>query len=160
MRPAGQDNWKIISITAHRDVSGQDQSLIRSAMKRLVENQTIDAIYVGGARGGDTIALRAASEYRTGSRPWLAVVVPDTVSKQPFEASQWFHLADDVIELGNRITPDDGFSAYQIRNEFLVHVATSLVAFYNGKSGGTGNCVAFATSQGVVVHTIPVRGKV
>lgn len=160
MRPAGQEDWKIISITAHREVSGQDQSRIRSSMKVLVENPTIDAIYFGGARGGDTIALRAAHEFRTGERPWLAVVVPDTVRQQPFEAKQWFHLADDIIELGNNITPDNKFSAYHIRNEYLVHVATSLVAFYSGKkTSGTGRCIDFAKSHGVVVHVIPVSGK-
>jgi len=129
-------------------------------MKLLVQNPTVDAIYVGGARGGDTIALQAAAEFRKGSRPQLVVVCPDTEAAQPFQARQWFHLADEVIELGNPITREDGFESYRIRNKYLVDHCTTLVAFYNGdKDTGTGHAVQYAESLGVVVRTVPIVGR-
>lgn len=157
MRPADRADWKIVSVTAHRKISIPDQPRVRSAMKVLVQNPTIDAIYFGGALGGDTLALRAAAEFRTGPKPRLVVVLPDTEAAQPFAARQWYHLADEVIELGYTITQDDGFQAYHRRNEYLVNICTSLVAFFSGqKKSGTGSTIDYARSLGVVVHEVPV----
>jgi len=157
MRPAGQEHWKIISITGHRELSGKDTSRVRSAMKLLVENPTVDAIYFGGALGTDTIALRAAAEFRKGNKPRLVVVVPDTEEAQPFHARQWIHLADETVELHHPITASDGFSAYKKRNEYLVDICTALVAFYSGKKqSGTGHAVQYALSNGVLTHEVRV----
>lgn len=157
MRPEDRKNWKIISITARREVSPRGTVTIRKAMQALVANETIDAIYFGGARGGDTAALRAAAKARKGRCPWFTVVVPDTEDSQPFAARQWFHLADEVVELGHPITKDDGFQAYHRRNEYLVDICTSLVAFFDGtETGGTWSTIQYAQSVGVLCHRIPV----
>jgi hypothetical protein len=158
MRPADREHWKIISLSGHRNVSLKDESRIVAATKTLVNNPTIDAMYFGGALGADTISLRAAATYRVGKRPHLVVVCPNTRNHQPVDARKYFHLADEVIELGYEITRDDGFKAFKLRNEYLVDVASSLVAFYSGKrNSGTGHAVGYAESLGLSVYKIPVE---
>lgn len=127
-------------------------------MKTLVGNASIDAIYFGGARGADTEALKAALEFRADKRPWLVVVVPDTVSRQPRETHEWTRKADEVIELHAAITKDDGFASFKKRNVFLVDIASFLVAFWAGDySTGTGHAVRYAEKDGLVVYKIPIR---
>lgn len=55
----------------------------------------------------------------------------------------WFHHADE-----HSIYICDQFSiqAYQKRNEAMVDKADSLIAVWDGSSGGTANCVAYARS--------------
>ena len=63
-RPADRLDWEIASITAHRDLAPSDAAVIQGAMQTLVAHPSVDAIYFGGARGGDTIALQAALYFR------------------------------------------------------------------------------------------------
>lgn len=160
MRAPDRLDWKIVSITGHRNLDVSSRSKVRSAMKALVGNPSIDAIYFGGADGADTEALRAALQFRVGTRPWLVVVVPDTVRAQPASTRDWTYQADEVIELGNPITSEDHFSSYRKRNEYLIDCGTSVVAFFNGNyKSGTGQAVRYAERDGVVVLKIPVKGS-
>lgn len=148
---------KIAAITGHRDLSPKDLNRVQTAMRGLVHNPTIDAIYFGGAIGADTEALRAALTYRTEKRPWLVVVTPDTVEHQPGPTQVWSRQADELIELKNPITSNDKFASYRIRNQFLVDACTLLVAFWNGNyKSGTGSAVRMAERQGKPVHRIPL----
>lgn len=157
MRPPERQAWKIASMTGHRDLSPKDLYRLQTAMKGLATNPTIDAIYFGGAMGADTEALRTALEVRVGARPHLVVVVPYTVYHQPSSTHQVTHSADEVIELGNKITADDRFASYQIRNQYLVDVCSLLVAFWNGNyKSGTGSAVQMAERQGKPIHRIPM----
>jgi hypothetical protein len=157
VRTKGREHWKIISLTGPRNVSLRDERRIWDATKTLIANSTIDAIYFGGALGADTVSLRSASANRQGKRPHLVVVCPNTQNHQPSAARQYFHLADEIIELGYEITRDDGFKAFKLRNQYLVDVATVLVGFYSGKrNSGTGHAISYAESLGVSIRKIPV----
>lgn len=146
---------KIAAITGHRLVHSRALDRIQKAMHLLIDNSTIDEIYFGGAKGTDTEALRAALQYRKGRRPRLVVVVPDTIDSQPSNTRHWTDSADEVIELGNPITDEDGYSSYRIRNEYLVNVCTFLVAFFNGDfKTGTGQAINYATRIGKPVYQI------
>lgn len=161
MRPPDREKWHIVSITAHRKVSPADSRRIHVAMKHIMALTHIDAIYFGGARGGDTEALKGALHFRAKgpARPRLVVVVPNTLGRQPFETHEWTQQADEVIELKNPITPDDGFNAYTVRDQYLVDIATSLVAFWNGNyATGTGKTVRMAERDGLVVTRIAIQG--
>lgn len=147
---------KAVAISGHRDVSPEDVRRIWAVMKVVVENKTIDEVWVGGARGTDDEALKAALHYRKGSRPKLVVVVPDVIAKQPRECWEAIHQADEVIELRNEITHDDGFASFQLRNEFMVDHAAALIAFWSGKRSGTGNAVAYAKKIQCPVRVIQV----
>ena len=157
-RPADRMDWEIASITAHRDVTASDVAIIQDAMRTLVAHPDVDAIYFGGARGGDTIALQAALYFRQGQRPWLTVVVPDRVESQPEETRAWTRQADEVIELRNAITSKDHFISYTIRDRYLVDVASYLVAFFNGNhKTGTGKTVRMAEKVGLLVYHVPLK---
>ncbi len=161
---AEPEHWHIVSVTAHRATAGSstlssdDIHKIHICMKKVVSLPHIDAIYFGGARGGDTEALKAALHFRGGSpRPYLVVVVPDTLLKQPFETHTFSRKADEIIELKHPITPTDGFSAYSKRDQYLVDVATSLLAFFSGNyASGTGKTVRMAEEVGLVVTKIQI----
>lgn len=157
-RPPDRLNWRIASVTAHRDIGAGDLPLIHAAMRMLVGHDDVDAIYFGGARGGDTEALKAALYFRgVNPRPWLTVVVPETLDQQPSETHFWSKKANEVIELRNPITKDDYFKSYTIRDRYLVDSATFLVAFFNGDyKTGTGKTVRMAEKDGLEVHRIPI----
>lgn len=158
VRPPDRERWHIVSITAHRALSADDISRIHTTMKYVLQRAHIDAIYFGGARGGDTEALKAALHWRGNTkRPHLVVVVPDTVSKQPYETHAWTRQADEIIELNNKITRDDGFASFTKRDRYLVDVATSVLAFFSGNyASGTGKTVKMAEDDGLAVTKIKV----
>jgi hypothetical protein len=111
----------------------------------------IDVIYFGGARGGNTEALRAALHFRgDAKRPKLIVVVPDSLARQPLETQIWSKKADAVVELNHPITKEDGFAAYGKRDQYLVDRATTVLAFFSGNyATGTGKTVRMAETKGV-----------
>lgn len=155
-RPPERLHWYIASITGHRELGPKSLSRLRAAMRGLAQNPRVDAIYFGGARGSDTEALKAALEYRQGKRPWLVVVVPDYLKNQPWDTRKWSQKADELIELGNPITPEDRYQSYHTRNEYLVNVCSFLVAFFNGNYAcGTGHAVRFAEKDGLQVFKVP-----
>jgi hypothetical protein len=160
VRPPGRLHWKIVSITGHRSLSPTDKTIVRKGIQALVNNKTIDAIYLGGARGVDTEALKAALELRTDKRPWLTVVLPDTISDQPLDTREWTRKADEIIELRNPITKDNKYVSYRIRNQYLVDICMFLVAFFNGDyRSGTGQAVRMAEKVGLFVYKVPVSGR-
>jgi hypothetical protein len=160
VRPADRIHWKIVSVTGHRSLTAKDLDRVRKGAQALVSNPTIDAIYFGGAKGVDTQALKAALEFRTDKRPWLVVVVPNTVEDQPWDTRVWTRKADEVIELHNPITKDNKYASYRIRNQYLVDICMFLVAFFNGDyKSGTGQAVRMAEKDGLSVYKIPVTGK-
>jgi predicted Rossmann fold nucleotide-binding protein DprA/Smf involved in DNA uptake len=155
-RPPERLHWYIASVTGHRELGPKSLARLRSAMKGLAQNPRIDAIYLGGALGSDTEALKAALEYRQGKRPWLVVVVPDRLKNQPWHTRKWSQKADELIELGNQITAENQWRSYKIRDEYLVDVCSFLVAFFNGDySSGTGYTVRYAEKDGLQVFKFP-----
>jgi uncharacterized phage-like protein YoqJ len=149
--------WKVASISGHRSIGPNSKKRVWNAVKLLVENSTIRAIYFGGARGVDNEALKAALYYRKGAYPRLIVVIPNTIEEQPTETRQWTTRADEVIELKQVITSEDGYLSYRKRNEYLVDHGTFLVAFFNGNfKSGTGQAIRYAEKLGKPVYKISV----
>lgn len=157
MDPVPKSIPKMVGITGPRDLSREGVAKVRSALKALVGNYSVDEIWFGGARGTDSIALQAALEFRVGRRPKLVVVVPNTVDEQPVETRQWTRRADSIIELKQEITDEDNFRAFHYRNEFICNHASVLVAFWNGNlKSGTGACIRYAEKTKLNVKKIPV----
>lgn len=147
---------RVASVTGHRKLTKADTARVWAAMKALVHNPTIDAVYFGGASGTDTEALRAALEYRP-AKVRLVVVVPDTIEAQHYLTREWTRKADEVIELKNPITSDDRYASYKVRNQYLVDVASLLIAFFNdNRRTGTWHAMQCATRKQIPIHIIPV----
>jgi len=130
----------IVGITASRRFKSIDSQLIDSKILDLVIAPNVNEIVFGGAKGGDTIALKAALLHRAGlyrpgakpSIPKLVVIVPDVVRSQPPETWAITERADEVVELHLPIIKDDGWLAYRKRNEAIVDRCNRMVAFWTG----------------------------
>ncbi len=149
---------RVVSVTGHRDLTEANRLRVWAAMKGLIMNPKVDEIWFGGAKGADNEALKAALHHRGSALvPRLVVVVPDTVSQQPWECQVIIQRADQRIELGLPITADDRYAAYHRRNEFLVDHASLLVAFWDGKkSSGTSSTVNYAKKTNCLFKHIPM----
>ena len=95
---------EIVVITASRELEPGAAYYIDLAIAELLEEPR-EELRFGGARGGDTIALRAAyaarGEYTT---PLLSVYVPSLVTDQPASAQDAIReCADAVFELGQPV---------------------------------------------------------
>lgn len=130
-----------VAITANRNLTRIDEGTIQRAMAGVCE-LVPDELIFGGGRGGDTVSLLAAHEYRVAATR-LIVIVPCRVSDQPYDAQRAIRdCADEVIELGLRITRDDGFAAFKKRNCAMNDRGTHLGAFWDGGyNSGTWHCL-------------------
>lgn len=149
---------KVVVISGHRDISPDDLRKVWAGVKLLVANSSVDEIWVGGARGVDNEALKAALHYRgEAKRPKLVVVVPDRIQNQPSECWEWIRRADSVIELQHPITAADKYASYRNRNEFMLNHGSALVAFWSGnKKSGTGSAVNYAKRLNIPVKHLPI----
>lgn len=154
---------RIVTITGNRNTTNSDLETIKRTMELLLRDNDLTAVYFGGARGADTIALKEAHLYKHGfmrDDVQLIVVVPDTILQQPVETrvvSKTY--SDQLIELKQPITANDGFAAYHIRNRFMVDRATNIIAFWNGEvKSGTWTTVRYAKAREKQIEIVTIEG--
>ncbi|HEY5657686.1 MAG TPA: hypothetical protein VIY27_07835 [Myxococcota bacterium] len=158
------EDSSIIAVTASRDLCVGDDVLIELAIAELVRSpQSRQEIRFGGARGGDSIALRAAHDLLgNDSNTLLSVYVPSRLADQPVEARLTIEAcADHVVELG---LPVGRRTSYHARNRAMLEplevrgvsypAADGLIAFWNGRGGGTSYTIAQAESRRVPVVVV------
>jgi hypothetical protein len=150
-----------VAITGHRFLLESDVVIVRDRIVRLVRDPEVEEVFFGGAIGVDTDALRFALQYRAGpGRPFLSVVVPDTLGMQAISARLFAAQADRVIELHHKITGRDGYAAYKKRNCFMVDQATpcgEVIAFWSGRwRSGTGQTIRYALETDTPWEHVPV----
>jgi predicted Rossmann fold nucleotide-binding protein DprA/Smf involved in DNA uptake len=155
----GEPAGRIVAITGNRLLLPRDREVIAEVMRELAADPGVGALLFGGAIGADTAALEAALDARRGDRPRLVVVVPDTIAVQPRETQEVSRRADERVELGLRIRPEDRFRAYRERNRRLVERATELIAFWNGQErSGTAATIRLARARGIPVRVVTIEG--
>jgi uncharacterized phage-like protein YoqJ len=67
--------------------------------------------------------------------------------------------ADEIVYVTN-YEDYTGAWVYQKRNEWMVDHAGSVVAYWDGSSGGTANCIKYARKQGRPIwHIVPITGN-
>lgn len=145
-----------IAVSGIRDLSPHDLPVIEGVISDIIFERP-EELFFGGARGTDTVALASACATLEGLRPpKLTVVVPRRLKDQPLEAQEWAReCADEIIELKS---PRLDTEAYRRRNQALIRRADGLVAFWNGRSGGTGMTIDLARKTGIPVEIIKVIG--
>ena len=128
----------------------ETQRIVEIEMAALMKRPTIKAVYLGAADGIDTLCLKTLRAFREkvgADGPYLIAVCPCTMSEVPDEARAMVErCADRIIELENRITVEDGWDSFKIRNRYLVDHAAHGRAFWNGKPGGTLHAMTYAKS--------------
>jgi len=134
-----------IAFTGHRYLS---ISQVESYLEKLHEDYP-DAIWItGGAVGLDSIAASFAMAH--GIRLWLILPFPIHVMSKYWTADQKRCIQDcwDYAEKTSVLAPAYDVSIYQRRNERMVDLSDMVAAFWDGSSGGTGNCVRYAQKVG------------
>lgn len=160
---------EIVAVSGLRDVLEDDHTVIARAIDELLAPGTIRTVRFGGARGSDTVALRAARRHVSVS---LEVIVPGHVDDQPEDArAAIYECADNIIELG---LPASEPRSYLRRNDALLDgpygmfrgaIGTSsrahqLVAFTDGRrSGGTAYTIRRAETLNIPVRKVMVRAR-
>jgi len=151
-------------ITGHRDIADSYRGKVEINVRATLLLGEYDRIILGGAKGVDTIALRAAGMAKHEGNFEVIVMVPDRVGNQP-EGSQIAirRHADKVIELQKEITRADGWYSFKNRNIQMLNLALeyegkkTLLAFCDGSPSGSQHAINQAKEKGFEVEVIEVQ---
>ena len=162
-----------ICFTGHRPQSfgGFDETIpeirfvkdeLRSVIEKAVKKGFTKFIS-GGALGVDQWAAEIVIELKK-NNPNLKLTIARPF---PSQDGNWIEVskmryqrilssADDVVDVS-----EDPFTAekMQIRNQWMVDNSSVVIAVWNGKSGGTGNCMKYARKKGKAVYRINPDNK-
>jgi hypothetical protein len=130
-----QEGGLRIAVSGTRTPNSEDEREIVREVRRIMSCDHPVEMILGGALGVDTIAIRAARAARGKNKvPRLIVIVPWTVAKQPTSAREWIvQCADKVVELDLPLKK----RSYHMRNAAMLARADRLLAFWDGRKGGT-----------------------
>lgn len=139
----------ILVVTGIRDLHPDDEPIVWSEMDEAVATHKPEAVVFGGARGVDSVALRAVAEYYP--RMKRIVIVPGRVDQQP-RAAQYaiVRCATEVVELALDLNDK---SAWIVRNEEMLRRGSAqpgarVIGFTDGSaSGGTARTVESAKNR-------------
>lgn len=154
----------IVAFTGIRDVATSSHGAVFDAVRDEVVAGATELRF-GGARGSDTVALRAAKrivDVALGSRVRIVAVVPFRLSDQPHEASEAVkQCADDILELAlPKNTRLQLVAGYHQRNAELLRPAARVVAFIDDRtSGGTYATIRLARRRGLDLRIVSVRSR-
>lgn len=150
-----------VMVTAHRDLTEEDISLIKEVITKEVANPEVDVIYFGGAIGGDSVALEAALFAKALSKkstPKLAVVLPKTAKDQRPDLHELTSKADEIVELklSRKVHPDIWWE----HDKWMVNNSQKCIAFWDGiEAGGTYNAMRYAEQQNKLIQHVKVMGR-
>jgi uncharacterized phage-like protein YoqJ len=124
---------------------------IKKALAEEIERLASDGFtefISGGALGVDTWAAEAVLEVKK-THPLIKLTIarpfPSQDSKWIQESKYRFKAFCDAADTVFDVSPDPySPQKMQIRNQWMVDHADMVMAIWDGSSGGTGNCVAYA----------------
>lgn len=136
-----------------------ENSLIAAITQALSDG--FDTFYCGGAMGFDTLAAELLLLLKKNNDFRLVIVKPFAAQaarfpsdwKQRYERVQ--SAADEVICLSKEYRR----GCYDERNRYMVDRSERVIAFYDGKTGGTKNTVRYAERLGKQVINLPFAEK-
>jgi uncharacterized phage-like protein YoqJ len=152
----------ILSGTGHRPEKLGNEWEYDGPVTKAVCDETIcwlrklrpDRVLTGGALGFDTIlAICALSE---GTPLEILVPFEGQESKWSRDHQSLYHWILSQPGVKKTVVCEGGYAAWKMqkRNESLVDRSDALLACYDGTGGGTGNCVAYASSKGKAIHVM------
>ena len=142
----------ILAVSGIRDLDPRDVAVVEMETLEAVATLRPESMLFGGARGSDTVALRAACDLPLRK----VVVVPGRLVQQPQEARAVAQrCADEVEELGLDLRNKGSFLE---RNDWMLDRATRLLAFTDGSyRGGTRYTILEAEKRRIPVDAVAVR---
>jgi uncharacterized phage-like protein YoqJ len=142
----------VVAGTGHRPdklggYSSAVDAKLRGVARAALEQLEVRGVISGMALGWDMALAEAALEL--GLSFVAAVPFAGQESRWP-RASQERHRALLERATAVRVVCADGYAAWKMqrRNEWMVERADVILALWNGSSGGTANCVAYAEGRG------------
>lgn len=146
----------IICGTGHRPnklggYGPEAEAVVYETAKQWLLDNMPDKVISGMAMGWDMALARAAISLEI---PLIAAVpFKGQESRWSYQTVNLYHKllseADEVVYVC-----DEGYAAWkmQVRNEWMVNHADLVLALWDGSSGGTGNCIAYAEKVGKPIH--------
>jgi uncharacterized phage-like protein YoqJ len=143
---------EIVAGTGHRPhklggYSSDVQKRLQNLAERWLSDNGPHKVISGVALGWDTALAKAA----------IALGIP-LIAAVPFEGqeSKWPKASQivyrDLLEQADDIVfvSEAGYAPWkmQARNKWMTDNCTTLLALWDGTSGGTGNCIQYATKTG------------
>ena len=149
--PSNAPPVKVLAISGMRDITPAGAETVTRTMRRALSVLHPTIVNFGGARGVDTIALKAIAS----SSVTLIVYLPATRQDAPTEAYLSLPLADRVIELkGDPSRP----KTYLDRNSKMLENANALLAFTDGqRKGGTWDAIKKTWKAGIPVYVVHIE---
>jgi len=127
-----------------------ENSLVKTILD--LADCSVNEFYCGLAMGFDIIAgecVLLAKEIRPQQNIRLVCAVPFAAQSANYPP-QWKERYDTLLRLADRaVLTSDNYhkSCYAIRNKFMVDASDTVVTWFDGKSGGTKNTIAYAISK-------------
>lgn len=131
---------------AHNPVRDRVKAALADTLTRLLDPRQTNLAISGMALGFDQWAAEVCLDLRI---PFIAAIpFAGQASAWPLESQR--HYADLLRRaLNTHVVCDGGYAAWKMsrRNEWMVDKSEHLIAAWDGTSGGTANCVAYACKQ-------------
>lgn len=151
-----------ICITGHRpdklygyDLNDYRWQLLKNRIAKYLIDYKCKTFRCGMALGVDTIAAMACIDLiESGHKIEIIACIPfaGQESRWPYQSRKMYYellekCSDKVIVC------DGGYQPYKMqqRNIYMVDRSDLVLAVWDGSSGGTGNCVAYAQSKDKVI---------
>ena len=160
-----------LSVTGHRpnklwgydynDVHYQNlQTRFEDIVKNLLQSYDTVTMYSGMAIGVDTIFALAALHLKSEGYPVRLICAVPFVGQECRWNRQTQQLYNSIKSMADEVVVvcSGSYAPWKMqkRNEYLVDNCDELIAVWDGSSGGTGNCVSYATSKNTpMVHIVP-----
>lgn len=141
------------AFTGNREYAGQCESQLRLAIRRLY-GAGWRTFMSGMAIGFDLAAAEAVIELRSELEGLRLVCVVPFAGQQLHYSDAERRRYERVAAQADRtiiLAPRYEEWVYRQRNDFLVDNASAIVAYHNGRKGGTGYTMAQARRRGVPV---------
>ena len=151
----------ILAVTGHRpdklwgyDYSHPKWQALKEILKQKILQYGATKVISGMALGVDTIFAQAAIELGIP----VAAAIPCRNHERTWkpESQKLYHEILNHPLVTKYLVTDAPYRAelMQIRNEWMVDRCDRLIAVWNGASGGTANCVAYAKKEGCPIDYI------
>lgn len=142
-------DYSVLAATGHRPHKLKDTSKLVSFAQGYMsgKKEYIKSVISGMALGWDLAWAEAAISL---SIP-VHAAVPFEGHHLPWSNEEQKHYRK-ILDQCTRVTFVSASwwpRAYQVRNEWMIHHCTGLVALWNGTNGGTANCIRYGRSRNV-----------
>jgi len=142
--PVPTTNITSIAFTGHRYVREDEMQITLDEVTELYPGATW---ICGGAIGVDSFAAKYAMSHGINYR--LILPFPPEIMSKYWNDAQKYILNETIAKASSVTVLTQAYNVtfYQKRNIAMVNAAQVLIAFYDGSSGGTANCVKYVQSK-------------